>query len=236
MTKKKKQWCEVDHKLVKGLGLRYIYIKTKDNREGIVDIAPPFYGLLSFPQIRTFQTFDFYEFEASNDIQALITTALDEEKARATSRKVQIAVLMIKKSVIYPVTFGLVTVFVFDPLNQMLNLLALPPIVLLIVFFIFIRGLCFGFLLGEQFRKKVKPMAYTVKKKEISLKLKKRFFYSFVNVMMTFMLLFLAVPVVTTSEMGLGALIIAGLLNLTFGFNSAVQEAQVYVSQVEEER
>lgn len=57
MMKSEMVWNKTEYKMVKNLGLRYIYIKIFDNHEGIIDIASPFYGLLAFPKIHKFQRY-----------------------------------------------------------------------------------------------------------------------------------------------------------------------------------
>lgn len=227
MVKSEIVWNKTEYKMVKNLGLRYIYVKTFDNCEGIIDIAPPFYGLLSFPKIHKFQSFDFYEFKDTKTLQSLVMNEADIKSGQRTNMLVQ-SLLIIIKFTVYPIIYVVASAFILNPLNQFINRIGIPSVLLLIVFFFLVRWICFDFLLGRYFRKKIETLDCSVNKKIISIRLKKRYFYSFVNVMMTFMSLFLAIPIVTSTEMGLGTIVVALLLNLAFIFNSSMEGGEVY--------
>lgn len=227
MVNSERVWNKTEYKLVKNIGLRYIYVKTFDNREGIIDIAPPFYGLLGFPKIHKFQSFDFYEFKDSKALQTLVINELDIKNGQRINMQVQ-SLLIIMRFTVYPIIFVVASAFILNPLNQFINSIGIPPILLLIIFFFLVRWFCFDFLIGRYFRKKIETLNYCVNKKIVSIKLKKRYFYSFVNVMMTFMTLFLAIPIVSSTKMGLGTIMIALLLNFTFIFNSSMKDGEVY--------
>jgi hypothetical protein len=223
----KSDWVEVEWKMLKNVNTRFVYLTLPTGEDVIVDYKPPFYGLLSFPKIHTWQKFDAYIVPQS-DLKKYENFFRDlDERKKYVSKNTMTGVHGVLFSRIFgPLLLTALTVLL-GPVLKILNASVVPPYLLLPAFILFF-WIMINLAERDYLYKKIPLITYEKRKKYIRFKVKKQLSLTLASTMLVVFLI-AGFPLFVKSYQAIFFIAIIGYLGILLTIGLIAPEAKIFV-------